>query len=110
MRRAWLLLVLAACFSKPKERCGFLCGPGNECPEDYACVAADNRCHLVENGAPVESCNETVIDAPMPIADAPPAVDAPPAQPDAPPMIDAPPPMIDAPPPAIDAPPMIDAP
>jgi hypothetical protein len=114
MRRLWLLVVVvgaAACFSTPQERCGFLCGAGSECPMDYECVAADNRCHLIENGAPVASCNE--IDAPIPLADAPFRIDAPLAI-DAPRLIDAPPgtpdARIDARPALIDAPPMIDAP
>ena len=127
MRRVCLLLIVyAACFSKPKERCGFLCGTGNECPADYQCVAADNRCHLIENGAPVASCNEAVIDAPIPLADAPFAIDAPivvdaplvidapPGMPDAPRLPDARPPdarpAIDARPVVIDAAPMIDGP
>jgi hypothetical protein len=115
MRRVCLLFMLSACFSTPQERCGFLCGSGNECPVDYQCVAADNRCHLIENGAPVASCNEAPIDAPIPLADAPFAIDAPIVV-DAPFAIDARPnmpdarPAIDARPVVIDAVPMIDGP
>lgn len=117
MRRACICLpfLLVACFSKPKARCGFLCGPGGECPTDYSCVTADNRCHLVENGAPVDSCNEQVIDAPIAdapeVIDAPVVIDAPISLPDVPisPSDAPPPPPIDARPP-VDSPPPPDAP
>lgn len=35
----------AACYSPPKPDCGFVCGPGGACPEQYHC-AIDNHCHL----------------------------------------------------------------
>ena len=38
---------IATCYSPPKPACGFVCGPGGACPEDYTCQA--NRCRL--NGA-----------------------------------------------------------
>jgi hypothetical protein len=95
------LVAAAGCYETPKPKCAFLCGTGGTCPEQYMCVAADNRCHLVENGQPA-TCEDqlpgadgAVHDAPE--ADAPPGTpDAPPGTPDATPMPDAPPPMIDA--------------
>ncbi len=115
MRLAWVGLVASAvvglsvlvgvgCFSTPKPTCAFLCGPGNNCPDDYVCSGDDGRCHLVENGA-VQACEAPL---PPPVDALPPAPDAAPPPVDAVVIdagIDAPP--IDAPP--IDAP-VIDAP
>jgi hypothetical protein len=113
--------IIVACYDVPTPDCGFLCGPGGACPDDYTC--ADNqRCR--RNAAPAS------LVCPNPDADLPDgrdaavdgAVDAPPdaptdatidapgdAMPDAPgdATIEAPP---DAPPDAtsdatIDAPP-----
>ena len=65
MRRRLLFLLLFAaaaasgCFSKPKPVCAFLCGPSDQCPADYVCSATDNRCHLLESGAPL-ACDDTL--------------------------------------------------
>lgn len=40
---------LVACYSPPHPACGFICGTGGACPDDYTC-ARDNYCHL--NGSP----------------------------------------------------------
>jgi hypothetical protein len=81
-----LLLALAgaivvACYDVPRPDCGFLCGPGGVCPDDYTC-ADNHRCR--RTGAPA-----TLV-CPNPDADIPDdhdaAVDAAPeAGPDAPP-------------------------
>jgi hypothetical protein len=86
--------IAAACYTIPRPDCGFVCGPGDACPDGYTC-ADDHRCH--RNGAPPDLVCATV-DAPLPIDASPDAavdaaVDAPVDAPD-----DA---MIDA---AIDAP------
>ena len=62
--------VIVACYTVPRPDCGFVCGPGNACPDGYTC-ADDHRCHRI--GAPPDLMCATV-DAPLPI-DA--AVDAP---------------------------------
>jgi hypothetical protein len=36
-------LGLTACYQAPQPECGFYCGAGGACPEDYTCTA-DNRC------------------------------------------------------------------
>jgi hypothetical protein len=36
---------LSACYSPYEPDCGFVCGSGGACPEDYTC-AADRVCHL----------------------------------------------------------------
>jgi hypothetical protein len=59
MRRALLFLTLVGCFSKPQPNCAFLCGTANDCPTDYVCVAADNRCHLNTSGTPAQ-CDDTL--------------------------------------------------
>jgi hypothetical protein len=41
-------LGLTACYEPPQPDCGFYCGAGGACPEDYTCTA-DNRCR--RNGA-----------------------------------------------------------
>jgi hypothetical protein len=47
-------LGLTACYEPPQPDCGFYCGAGSTCPEDYTCTA-DNRCRRV--GAPASvSC------------------------------------------------------
>lgn len=35
---------LFACYSPPEPDCGFICGSGGSCPDDYTC-ASDNICH-----------------------------------------------------------------
>jgi hypothetical protein len=60
MRRVLLLfaaLALGSCFSKPSNRCAFLCGTGNACPEDYEC-GSDDRCHLVLDNGDLAECEE----------------------------------------------------
>lgn len=47
-------LAMIGCYSVPQPACGFFCGSGGECPEDYSCQASDNRCHL--NGSPPQMC------------------------------------------------------
>jgi hypothetical protein len=103
-------LGLSACYDVPQPACGFRCGPAGECPTDYTCNSADDRCHL--NGSPAMVCGVPDGGVDAPDIDAPPdaAIDAAiDAELDAPPdaAIDAPPDAaIDAPPDAaIDAPP-----
>src|SRR5713101_3037762 len=68
-----LLVLMCACFEKPKPNCAFLCGAQGACPTDYRC-GGDSRCHLLVNGSP-QACDDTLpLDASL--------VDA--AQPDAP--------------------------
>jgi hypothetical protein len=38
-------LCATGCYDVPQPQCGFRCGPGGECPENYTCNAADGRCH-----------------------------------------------------------------
>lgn len=64
-------LAMTGCYSVPQPACGFFCGSAGECPADYTCSAADNRCHL--NGSPAQMCSTLdagIVDAP----DAPPDV------------------------------------
>jgi hypothetical protein len=98
--------IVPACYTAPEPICGFVCGPGGACPDDYTCMG-DSRCHL--NGAPMMSCGpvdagvdahivdampdgfvpaDTMVDAEMidAMVDAAPAIDA---MVDAAPMIDA---------------------
>ena len=48
-------LAMVGCYSVPQPVCGFFCGSGGECPDDYTCSTADNRCHL--DGAPAQMCS-----------------------------------------------------
>ncbi len=48
------LSVTQGCYSVPQPECGFVCGPGGACPDDYTCNSADNRCHL--NGSAPQQC------------------------------------------------------
>jgi len=41
-----VVLGLTACYEPPQPACGFYCGAGGTCPEDYTCTA-DNRCRLI---------------------------------------------------------------
>ena len=61
-----------SCYNPKLPQCGFICGPGGACPEDYAC-ASDNRCHL--NGSPSDLVCGPPLDAPIARPDA--AIDAP---------------------------------
>lgn len=54
------VLVGPGCYDPPKPDCGFVCGPGGACPDDYTC-AADNRCH--RNGTPASLMCATSPDA-----------------------------------------------
>jgi len=54
-----LLATGAGCFKEPKPKCSFLCGASGACPDGYVCGATDNRCHLVDNGAPA-ACEDTL--------------------------------------------------
>ena len=47
---------LAGCYDIPQPECGFACGPAGECPSDYSCNSAVNRCEL--DGSP-RSCATT---------------------------------------------------
>jgi hypothetical protein len=71
---------LVGCFETPKPNCSFACGPGNTCPDDYACQP-DGICHLMRPGGRIAECDVPILDAPAadapsPPADARPAVDA----------------------------------
>jgi len=44
---ALALGILVGCYDIPKPECGFACGPASECPSDYTCNVAVNRCQLV---------------------------------------------------------------
>lgn len=76
------LASLPACYNVPRPVCGFRCGPGEACPEDYTCSSFEERCHL--NGSdPILRCDGTdepdamtdslidSIDAPADAVDAP---------------------------------------
>jgi hypothetical protein len=81
--------ITVACYTVPRPDCGFICGPGNACPDGYTC-ADDHRCHRI--GAPDDLVCAT-IDAALPVDASPDAeVDAPVDAPD-----DAPDASIDAP-------------
>lgn len=50
---------LSACYSPPEPACGFVCGSGGACPDDYTC-ASDNICH--RNGTPATlTCTTSVV-------------------------------------------------
>ena len=59
--------IALSCYAIPTPDCGFICGPGGECPDGYTC-ADDHRCH--RNGAPDDLVCST-IDAPLPVDAAP---------------------------------------
>jgi hypothetical protein len=102
--------IIPGCYEIPRPACGFLCGPGGACPDQYSC-AADMYCH--RNGtAPDLVCAhadaalpvDATADSPADAADA--AIDAAPdapvdASPDAPIDADLDAPADDA---AVDAP------
>lgn len=48
------LTLTQGCYDVPQPVCGFVCGAGGACPDDYTCNTADNRCHLT--GAPATTC------------------------------------------------------
>jgi hypothetical protein len=101
-------LPLVGCFETPKPNCSFACGPGDSCPDDYACQP-DGVCHLMRPGGRIAECDVPILDAPAadapsPPADARPAVDAD-ETPDADLGTDAAP-TFDAP---VDATPIVDA-
>jgi hypothetical protein len=48
------LSVTPGCYDVPQPVCGFFCGSGGACPDDYTCNPADNRCHL--NGSAPQVC------------------------------------------------------
>ena len=63
--------IAVACYTVPRPDCGFVCGPGNACPDGYTC-ADDHRCHRI--GAPADlMC--TTVDAPLPVDAGPDAAD-----------------------------------
>jgi hypothetical protein len=55
--------IAVACYTVPRPDCGFICGPGEACPDGYTC-ADDHRCHRI--GAPDDLVCATV-DAPLPV-------------------------------------------
>jgi hypothetical protein len=74
---AWLVIAASVpgCYRTPSPVCGFVCGLGGSCPDNYTCFADDNRCHL--NGAGAEC--ETAIDGGFTLDVGPDAlIDAPP--------------------------------
>ena len=52
---------MAACYSPYEPDCGFVCGAGGVCPDDYTCNPADNLCHL-DGTSPNKVCSN----APLP--------------------------------------------
>ncbi|MBA3461288.1 MAG: Ig-like domain-containing protein [Deltaproteobacteria bacterium] len=48
------LSVTPGCYDVPQPVCGFFCGSGGACPDDYTCNTSDNRCHL--NGSAPTTC------------------------------------------------------
>jgi hypothetical protein len=48
-------LILTACYSPYEPDCGFVCGSGGTCPDDYTCNSADNLCHL-NGSSPSMTC------------------------------------------------------
>ena len=73
-RIAYLALAIAlcsglvACYDVPQPACGFVCGTGGACPDDYTCNPSINRCVL--NGAPSTGCLG-VVDAGIDSSDGP---------------------------------------
>jgi hypothetical protein len=54
--------IITACYEIPRPACGFLCGPGDACPDGYSC-AGDMYCH--RNDTPPDlTCTRP--DAPLP--------------------------------------------
>ncbi len=47
-------VALFGCYTVPQPACGFFCGSAGQCPDDYTCSTADNRCHL--NGSAPQLC------------------------------------------------------
>jgi Bacterial Ig-like domain len=64
-------LAMVGCYSVPQPACGFFCGSAGECPDDYTCNTADNRCHL--DGSKPQTCS-THDAGPIDAPDAPPDV------------------------------------
>jgi len=55
-------VIITACYEIPRPACGFLCGPGDACPDGYSC-AGDMYCH--RNDTPPDlMCTRP--DAPLP--------------------------------------------
>lgn len=48
-----VVLGLTACYQPPQPDCGFYCGAGGACPEDYTCTS-DNRCRRIGAADPCE--------------------------------------------------------
>jgi hypothetical protein len=78
--------IVVACYEVPTPDCGFLCGAGGACPDNYTC-ANDHRCRRI--GAPAGLvCPGLDADVPDAAVDARPdapddaAPDAPPDAPD----------------------------
>ena len=62
---------MLGCYSVPQPDCGFFCGSGGACPDNYTCQTADNRCHL--DGSKPQTCS-THDAGPIDSPDAPPDV------------------------------------
>jgi len=73
-----VVLGLTACYEPPQPDCGFYCGAGGSCPENYTCTS-DNRCR--RNGA-TDLCEPDagVVGRDSRPADAPPDADVTPPQ------------------------------
>lgn len=63
---------LGACFETPTTNISFLCGAGDECPDNYEC-RDDGCCHLIGSSS-TETCD--LPDASVPAVDAPMTPDA----------------------------------
>ena len=48
------LSLTQGCYDVPQPVCGFVCGTGGACPDEYTCNQADHRCHL--NGSTPTTC------------------------------------------------------
>lgn len=60
MALALAALLANGCYDTPQPACGFTCGSGGACPEDYVC-GQGNRCRL--SSTPEDQCGEELGDA-----------------------------------------------
>jgi hypothetical protein len=60
IRLGILLVAASACYSPYEPDCGFVCGTGGVCPDDYTCNSADNVCHLTGTSANKQCSNAPV--------------------------------------------------
>lgn len=61
------LSVTPGCYDVPQPVCGFFCGSGGACPDDYTCNSSDNRCHL--NGSAPQQCLPLIDAGPIDMPD-----------------------------------------